>query len=157
MHATLRPPRPSDFEAVVSWIPDAAACLCWAGPRLAFPFTAAELEAGLALVDGASHCLAEAEGLGAPLAFGQHWVNTPGAVHLGRIIVAPEARGQGLGRILCQQLMVKAIEHTSASTLTLRVYRQNMTAAALYASLGFVAVEDQSSADALFMSRPAVR
>ena len=152
MNSTLRLPVASDYAVIAAWIPDAASCLRWAGPRLVFPFTASELQARLVPVDGASYCLAEGEG--APLGFGQHWVVTPGAVHLGRIIVAPEARGQGLGRVLCRQLIAKAVELTEAAGVTLRVCRDNQAARDLYLSLGFVPVEAESTEDALFMRLP---
>jgi ribosomal-protein-alanine N-acetyltransferase len=60
-------------------------------------------------------------------------------------------RGQGLGRVLCQQLAAKAIHNTGAHTVTLRVYRDNAVAVALYASLGFTPVESESDEDLLFM------
>jgi ribosomal-protein-alanine N-acetyltransferase len=148
MDCTLRSLHPADYEAITSWVPDASACLRWAGPRVRFPFSAAELPALLTVPNGSSYCLADVTAL---YGFGQHWVVTPGAVHLGRIILSPEMRGQGLGRVLCQQLAAKAMQNTGANTVTLRVYRDNAVAVALYASLGFTPVESESDADLLFM------
>lgn len=150
---TLRHPQSSDYAAIGSWLPDAASCLRWAGPGLRFPFTLAELPALLAVNGGASYCLPDASG--APCGFGQHWVLTPGLVHLGRIIVAPGARGQGVGRQLCEQLIARALQASGAGAVTLRVYRDNPAALALYARLGFTPVESESSADVLFMRAAA--
>jgi ribosomal protein S18 acetylase RimI-like enzyme len=83
--------------------------------------------------------------------FGQHWVLTPGSVHLGRIIVSPEVRGRGAGRLLCELLIRAAIESTGVSAVTLRVFRDNAVAAALYSSLGFTEVESESTGDVSFM------
>ena len=151
MKTSLRAPAESDYEAIASWITDAEACLRWAGPRLSFPFLASDLPALLAIPGGNEfgYCLVDESG--APCGFGQHWVLQPDAVHIGRIIVAPAARGQGLGRVLCQQLISTALAETSATVVTLRVYRDNLAAARLYSSLGFSEVADQSSNDVLFM------
>jgi [ribosomal protein S18]-alanine N-acetyltransferase len=148
----LRPARSTDYAAIAGWVPDAEACARWAGPRLPFPFRADELETLLAMPGAASWCLAVGDG--PPCAFGQHWVRTPGAVHLGRIIVAPERRGRGLGRLLCRQLVVAAVGASGAGVVTLRVYRDNRRAAELYRSLGFVPVESESTPDVFFMRLP---
>lgn len=148
MPLTLCPARPSDFLALSAWIPDAVACMRWAGPGMPFPFAPEALEDLLGARERPSYGLWED---GALVAFGQHWVLTPGRVHLGRILVAPEARGRGLGRVLCRRLMAEAVRATGAQVLTLRVYRDNTVAQALYASLGFQPVPAESTDEALFM------
>src|SRR6218665_2648755 len=147
----LREPTDTDYEAIASWVPDAAACLRWAGPRLSFPFAAADLPNLLVVPGGgaSSYCLSDESGI--PYGFGQHWVLKPGAVHLGRIIVTPDVRGRGIGRVLCKQLISTALRSTSAVAVTLRAYRENATAVALYLSLGFVEVVPDSTDDVLFM------
>lgn len=150
MNCTLRTAQTADFVAVASWISDARTCVRWAGPRLAFPFSSADLQRSLSSAGTQSYCLAD--GPAAACGFGQHWVLTPGAAHLGRIIVSPTLRGQGLGRLLCRQLMARALQQTGASALTLRVFRDNAAAVALYSSLGFAAIESESTAEILFMT-----
>lgn len=149
MNTALRTPLPVDYLAIASWIPDAKACIRWAGPLLSFPFAAAELEARLSVARGESYCLAE--GGNTPYGFGQHFVVEQGLVHLGRIIVSPAVRGKGLGRELCRQLIARATQATGASAVTLRVYRDNPTALHLYLGLGFIPVELRSTEDVLFM------
>ena len=149
MKPTLRAPTPADYEELASWVVDAAACQCWAGPQLIFPFTPASLVQQPNQNNGSSYVLAEEQ---SPLlGFGQYWINTPGAVHLGRIIVSPQVRGQGLGHILCNQLIEQARAATDARAITLRVYRNNIVAQRLYSALGFQPVADQSDRDLLFM------
>jgi ribosomal-protein-alanine N-acetyltransferase len=147
----LREPTASDYEAVALWVPDAAAGLRWAGPRLPFPFATPDLPSLLTVPGGgeSSYCLIDESGN--PCGFGQHWVLQPGAVHLGRIIVAPDARGRGIGRVLCQRLILAALGSTSAEAVTLRAYRDNLAAVGLYSSLGFAEVVSQSTDDVLFM------
>lgn len=151
MNASLRTPSASDYADIASWIPDAAVGLRWAGPRLPFPFAASDLPALLAVPSGTgvSYCLIDS--FANPCGFGQHWVLQAGAVHLGRIIVAPTARGRGLGRVLCQQLISAALQSTSATAVTLRVFRDNLVAVSLYSSLGFAEVPSESDDDVLFM------
>jgi len=149
MTASLRAPLLSDYATISTWINDAQACARWAGPLLRFPFTAEELATQIVVPQGRSHCLGD--GCAGPLAFGQYWQRVPGCAHLGRIIVAPSTRGRGLGKVLCSQLIEDAIERVGAGRFTLRVYRDNAPAMRLYTSLGFAAVESESSAEVLFM------
>ena len=153
LETTLRPLVPQDYEVLASWVADAVACARWAGPGLCFPFRTADLPALLAVPGARSYVLAEAGAL--PLGFGQHWVQTPEAVHLGRIIVSPQVRGHGVGRRLCELLIAAAIESTHATAVTLRVYRDNAVALRLYAGLGFLTVESEATAETLFMKRAA--
>lgn len=150
MRLTLRQPEPADYQTLASWVPDAFNCLRWAGPRVSFPFTVAEFSDRLAVAGGESYFLAEERAT--PCAFGQHWVLVPGAVHLGRIIVAPAARGRGIGRMLCEQLIEQAIQRAGANIVTLRVYDDNLAAVKLYSRLGFVPVASESDAEVLFMN-----
>lgn len=145
----LRPALESDYVEIASWISDANACMRWAGPRVPFPCIPSELARVLAMTGGGSYSLID-DGT-AISGFGQYWVLTPGSVHLGRIIISPSRRGGGFGRQLCQQLITRAIEATNATAVTLRVFRDNQSAIALYRSLGFAAVETESSQDVIFM------
>ncbi|MGC3981306.1 MAG: GNAT family N-acetyltransferase [Steroidobacteraceae bacterium] len=151
MNLTLRLPEPADYAEIATWIPDAKACARWAGPNLLFPFTSTELQERLSVSGGQSYCLVKVSSIA--LGFGQYWALTPGSVHLGRIIVSPALRGQGAGRLLCEQLIELAVRATDANTVTLRVYRDNDFARKLYAKLGFEPVEAESAGDVLFMKK----
>ena len=149
MTCRLHPPRLIDYETIASWITDAAACVRWAGPRVPFPFAASELPRLLTIDGIESHCLVD--GTSDICGFGQFWIASPGAVHLGRIIVSPTKRGKGYGRTLCQQLIEKAVHKTGASEITLRVYRDNSVALSLYVDLGFLVDDSKSTDEVLFM------
>lgn len=150
MSISLRAPLPSDYEALASWITDAAACKRWAGSRVTFPFSAFELPQLLVVAGAVSYTLAD--GSHAPCGFGQHWLHKSGAAHLGRIIVSPALRGKGYGRELVNQLKVRALQVTGASAVSLNVYRDNFVALNLYRSLGFAPIESESTQAALFMT-----
>ena len=132
MTPTLRPPIPSDYVAIASWIPDASACARWAGPLLRFPFSPAELPdllggdtaTGFSMVDDSL------------LGFGQLVKQERSVLRLARIIIAPHRRGLGLGACLCQLLLAEASSDPRVERLTLGVYRDNPAATALYSKLG---------------------
>lgn len=153
MNFTLRAPWPDDYATLASWLPDAQACLRWAGPQIPFPIAAELLDKQLSFAGGNSYFLADANHF--VVGFGQHWVLKPAAVHLGRIIVAPTHRGQGIGRSLCTLLIARAKSVTGAGTVTLRVFRNNHAARVLYEDLGFSAVDAESNEEVLFMATHA--
>jgi ribosomal protein S18 acetylase RimI-like enzyme len=149
MDASLRTPTPADYWEITSWIVDAKSCLQWAGPRLEFPFAVGELPQLLTMTGGESYCLGPRDA--SPYGFGQHWPRGPNRVHLGRIIVSPALREKGLGSLLVKQLSARAVAVSGANEVTLNVYRDNPGALSLYRKLGFVPVETESRADAIFM------
>lgn len=132
----LRPAESADYTRLAAWIPDAKACARWAGPLLPFPFAPTELPALLTGHAASNHSLVDPSGV--VVAFGQLVVKTSGLVHLARIIVAPERRGVGVGRRLCEHLIAEAARQPGIETLSLGVYRDNRAAIALYLSLGFI-------------------
>ena len=72
-----------------------------------------------------------------PAGFGQ-LVQRPGSrLHLARIIVSPQHRGEGLGRQLVEHLLRRAFSRKPAK-ISLNVARDNPVAIRLYESLGFV-------------------
>ena len=151
MTASLRPAEPADYATIATWIPDAETCLRWAGPRVHFPFKPEELAGQLAIPGGGESLTMVDKDINGICGFGQHWVITPGSVHLGRIIAAPRLRGKGVGRQLGQLLVAAAVKSTGAGTVTLRAYRANADAVRMYGKLGFVAVPSASTEELLFM------
>ena len=143
MDFELRATEPSDYDTIATWIQDAVSCSRWAGPLVPFPFSARELPELLSAKGGSSYSLAA--GNNRCIGFGQFWVIRQRSVHLGRIIISPEARGVGTGRLLCKKLIAKAIQETDAARVTLRVYRDNAPALSLYSSLGFAIIESEST------------
>ena len=149
MTIALRIPVAADYEAIATWIPDAKACLLWAGPRIQFPFTGPELQQRLSVADTESFTLTD----GGPmtLGFGQLWLRDGNAARLMRIIVAPPLRGLGVGRTLCRLLIAHAADVVGARAVTLAVYRDNLAALGLYHSLGFVPEDSRSTPESLLM------
>lgn len=151
MEPNLRPVQPSNYATVASWPESAGATQRWAGPGVPFPLSPErfaqvlelEVRPGWALLDEQGVCVG----------FGQYWMTATDTAHLGRIIVSPHVRGRGLGRALMQALCTQAQHEDGVQHLTLRVYRDNAAAAALYRDLGFQQVDASSTPELLFMQR----
>lgn len=76
------------------------------------------------------------------LAFGiLSGVGAPGHVEIRRMVVSPEGRGQGLGRILLRHLLEHARARPSVARVWLEVGADNTRARSLYRSFGFVEKE----------------
>lgn len=145
----LRHPEAADYAALATWVPDANSCVRWAGPKLKFPFAPHQLPQLLA--EPGAHSFVLSRGPAEALGFCQFWVREAGVAHLARIILAPSARGQGLAATLCGLLMAEAARAVDAQAFTLRVYRDNHPALAVYEGLGFVVVPARSDGRIFFM------
>lgn len=135
LHA--RPATHADLATIAGWIGSESDCRRWAGPRISWPFTLADLaeEIGFSRYTSlAFHTGPEGEQL---CAFGQLVQKERHRLHLGRLIVAPLLRGQGFGKRLVVSLMNHAVEQ-AASCISLNVDPANSTAIQLYTALGFV-------------------
>jgi len=135
MALALRQPIPSDYEDIASWISDANACARWAGPQLRFPFSATELPELLAGETATSFSLVDSSTV--LLGFGQLVRQNPSVLRFARIIVAPHKRRLGVGTSLCKLLLAEVAIDPAIERVTLRVYRDNPSAIALYSKLGF--------------------
>lgn len=151
MNPHLRPVQPSNYATVASWPESAEATQRWAGPGVPFPLPPERFAHVLELGSRPGWALLEEQGQ--CLGFGQYWMTDADTAHLGRIIVSPLARGRGLGRLLMQALSAQALREDGTQQLTLRVYRDNTAAVALYRNLGFELVEAFSTPELLFMQR----
>jgi ribosomal-protein-alanine N-acetyltransferase len=77
-----------------------------------------------------------------PVAYGELWLDDEeGEVELARLLVAPDRRGQGIGRALVRALVERARRtHPELPDLILRVRPENTQAIRAYAAAGFEAV-----------------
>lgn len=124
----------ADIEGLMSWFPDARSTRVWGGPAFRYPFTAETFAEDTRWRQMDSFRLADADG--DMLAFGQLY-ERHGRINLARLVVAPERRGQGLGRRLVALLMEEGRRRFPLDEFSLFVFRDNRPARACYESLGF--------------------
>jgi ribosomal protein S18 acetylase RimI-like enzyme len=135
---------PDDIQVILTWVETPELLKLWGGPSLTFPPVPEQIWQEIEADDDNSYSMIDINGNLA--GFGQILFRYPGAVHLGRIIIAPDLRGKCLGRILCSYLLQKAFEQYNRTKATLNVYKNNTPAVKLYKSLGFeVLYEDQNN------------
>ncbi|MGB0495041.1 MAG: GNAT family N-acetyltransferase, partial [Kangiellaceae bacterium] len=70
------------------------------------------------------------------LAFGQYYLRL-GRCHLGRLVVNPELRGQGIAYHLINQLSEIGMSDLNTNSCSLFVFERNKNAIQAYAKLGF--------------------
>ena len=142
MTYSLRPAAPEHLSIVLHWIKTAEDLRLWGGHLLTWPPGVEKTWCEIGAQDGNTFSLLDDDGNLA--GFGQALAREPGAAHLGRIIVSPALRGQGVGRVLCRQLIAAAVERYRPERITLNVSTENTPAVSLYRALGFsVTAEDR--------------
>ena len=145
----------ADYGCLRDWLPDQHACVRWGGAALTWPLLGAEqLAAQLRMPDSDDRVWRD--DAGQLLGFGQHWRIAADSVHIGRIILNPARRGQGLGDVFCRALLTDAMQMKRSHRVTLRVYRDNQVALHLYRRLGFVEVPEASDAALCLMQYQAL-
>ncbi|MFJ7965514.1 GNAT family N-acetyltransferase [Streptomyces sp. NPDC096324] len=132
----LRPFTLADAGVIVSWISGPAELVTWAGPGFTWPLNEPQLAtyvtdlrrrswmgvgAGGRLVGHASLRLDEG---------GE-------TARLGRVLVAPDARGQGYGAALLTRVLTFGFAQLGLERVELGVFSHNSNAVRLYERLGF--------------------
>lgn len=138
----LRPATCNDLSTILSWTTTAESLKRWGGPVLTFPPDVAKTWHEIGGNESNSFVLIDERNR--ILGFGQTLQREAHAIHLARIILAPETRGKGYGRVLCEALMKTAIAQHQPAKFTLNVYQDNAAAVSLYRSLGFVMADQHS-------------
>ena len=130
----FQPATRNDLETVINWIPDAKSCSVWAGPKVKFPIKLDQLVEAIEFDRTHTFSLSDENDL---LALGQIRMFENKRGHLSRIIVNPEYRGRGIGRIICTELIHKA-KQLNCNAISLNVNKENQAARILYKKLGFI-------------------
>lgn len=119
---------------LMSWIGSQQQCTQWGGPGFRYPFDSQSFSEDCRWKELPSFALENAQG--ELLAFGQFY-NRLDHCHLGRLIVAPSARGRGVGKQLVRGLAAQGREALHFTQCSLFVLKNNSAAKALYEKLGF--------------------
>ncbi|MEU9958698.1 GNAT family N-acetyltransferase [Streptomyces sp. NPDC050982] len=132
----LLPFSASHATTVATWPVSATEVTMWCGRR-EFPMAGETVAAWQRDTDVTARLLVEDE---RPVAYGELWFDTEeDEVELARIIVAPESRGRGLGRVLVSRLLGEA-RGSGHSDVFMRVHPDNARALRCYRGAGFVLV-----------------
>ncbi|MGW6026698.1 GNAT family N-acetyltransferase [Streptomyces sp. NPDC055099] len=139
----LRPFAVADAATVARWPASAAEVALWCGSR-DFP-VAADLVAGWQQdPDVRAHVLVAS---GTLLAYGEVWCDEEeDEAELARVIVAPGARGRGVGRRLVRGLAEQALR-AGYTEIFVRVHPANTAALRCYHRAGFLPVDPALAAE----------
>lgn len=136
MTYALRSAVRKDLHVVLAWIDSPLALKLWGGQLLTYIPTV--IKTWREISGNAQNTFTLVDADGNICGFGQTLYRPPDTVHLGRIILSPQLRGQGLAPGLVQHLIAAAVERYHPTQITLNVYRDNTPAVRLYRALGFV-------------------
>ncbi len=115
------------------WFKSEQSVFYWAGPDISYPLQINRFKTESKFQKSHSYVLKQGRKL---LAFGQLY-NRLNHCHLGRLVVSPEFRGQGVGALLIDALAAKGQEILGLTKLSLFVLSDNQAAMTLYQKYGF--------------------
>lgn len=136
----LRPLEPADCDRLLTWVDSSDALWQWSGARsFTWPLDREQLRSDLAARAGSGSLFAaideRGEMVGHVLIDAQHY---HGVGHIGRVAIAPEHRGRGLGIALMRATVRHGFDELGLHRLQLTVYSFNAAAIAAYRAVGFV-------------------
>ncbi|MFT6735853.1 MAG: ribosomal protein S18 acetylase RimI-like enzyme [Polaribacter sp.] len=130
----LTQPSNLNFIELMSWFSTEEELSVWSGPDFRYPFDLSSFKRDLKLDSLKSFSLISTEGN--LLAFGQYYLRL-GRCHLGRLVVNPNLRGQGISSHLIQKLSVLGKSDLNTDSCSLFVLGHNKSAIQAYTKLGF--------------------
>jgi ribosomal protein S18 acetylase RimI-like enzyme len=133
----LEPFEDRHAPTIIGWPQSVKESRWWAGPATTWPLDPSVMERWHADPDVHPYVLSER---GAVIGYGELWVDAEEQeVELARLIVAPDRRGQGVGRRLVRLLLHEARD-TGYPYAFLRVFPENRAGIACYLRSGFAQV-----------------
>lgn len=126
---------PQNFDTLNSWIPDEAALLLFSGTEIRYPLTAEALHKHMEKNFSRDYFIAMENDTMA--AFAEIIPQNSGIPRLGRIILDPSLRRQGLGSKFIGNMEQKCVELFSCKAVELFVIHDNLPAIACYLKLGY--------------------
>jgi ribosomal protein S18 acetylase RimI-like enzyme len=130
----LTQPSNPNFIELMSWFSTEEELSVWSGPDFRYPFDLSSFKSDLKLDSLKSFSLISTEGN--LLAFGQYYLRL-GRCHLGRLVVNPNLRGQGIASHLIQKLSILGKSDLNTDSCSLFVLGHNKSAIQAYTKLGF--------------------
>lgn len=133
MLLTHRPVIEKDIQVICDF-PQSGDELFFFYPKAEFPLTPEQLRN--AMKERSDSTVVELNGEVVAFANFYRW-EKGGCCAIGNVIVAPAARGRGVGRYLIEQMMNIAFSKHEATEVTVSCFNKNVTGLLLYAKMGF--------------------
>lgn len=125
----------AEMQLLQSWFHSADEQQSWGGDNFDYPCSELRFLELLCRTGTQSYSLLNTL-TGQLVGFGQI-CDRFGCHHLARLVIAPDARGQGLAKVLIAELIIQALQQ-QLRTISLYVHRHNTIAVQCYKSLGFM-------------------
>lgn len=125
----------TQLTELMGWFEDEAQLVMWSGPGFRYPYDLVTFKQDLKLTSLPSFSLLSPQG--ALLAFGQYYLRE-NRCHLGRLVVNPAHRGQGIAATLIANLAFRGKKELKVNSCSLFVFSDNISAISAYQKLGFV-------------------
>lgn len=129
-----------ELADALTWPSDAAEFRLWFGEKVRYGSSDEQIWTQIKGNERGTYAYYQESEL---VGFAQAYEKVAGGIHIACLIVNPSVRGKGVGRGFVTALMAQA-KSKNAQFLTLNVYPENTPARALYKSLGFQEVGEQS-------------
>ncbi len=133
----LWPSTDQELIAVFRWFNSEKSVLYWSGPGVTYPLQIKRFKTESKFHKSHAYVLKQGREV---LAFGQIY-NRFDHCHLGRLVVSPKHRGQGVGSLLIDALLKEGQSLLGLSKASLFVLADNQAALRLYQKSGFVEAE----------------
>lgn len=130
--STLRNATLRDLRTAAMWVTNQSETDLWTGGKVMYPIDFRQMMEAILWDDAVNLALGDTP----LLAFGQILDKPDGRLHLARLIVDPERRGEGLGKDLVAGLLYEARARQPA-VVSLNVHPENAYAIRLYERCGF--------------------
>lgn len=125
----------ADLIQAGSWVSNRAQCTAWAGDIVRFPFLGNSLADDIEFTQHQHFITKTDDEL---TAFAQLQTVNPHHAHIGRLIINPKFRGQGIAPQFIKSLADKArAQCPNLKLITLNVLENNLIALKIYAAQGF--------------------
>lgn len=122
------------INTLMCWFTNQDELISWGGPSFSVAFTQESFLENLNVECLDSYFLVS--DFDEVIGFGQFYQRL-GKCHLGRVIIKPESRGQGLSSVLITHLMQVGMGKLNTKSCSLFVYEHNKIAISTYQKLGF--------------------
>lgn len=125
----------AEMQQLQSWFHSADEQQSWGGDNFDYPCSELRFLELLCRTGTQSYSLLSIQD-GALIGFGQI-CDRFSCHHLARLVIAPDARGLGLAKVLIAELIIQALQQQQR-TVSLYVHRHNTVAIRCYKKLGFI-------------------